>query len=211
MILGFQGEKESGADKRPLLSSSHGSMIRTRLINRGGSKVDGKLLLLLLDQGREEKRFRAARFSFQSLSARSIAIPNTNIQNGNEDFFREFSISFSTKGRGNQRSECGPFLLLLLLLLLLGCVAMRHAITTYQTSRGRRKEEKSHGPVAARWLAFKRCSVSKEEHKGRWCQRGELENDEERERERHGDESKGVDVGNQAVEARGMFEKTAIE
>ena len=34
-----------------------------------------------------------------------------------------------------------------------------------------------------------------------------------RERERHGDESKGVDVGNQAVveEARGMFEKTAIE
>lgn len=33
-------------------------------------------------------------------------------------------------------------------------------------------------------MAFKRSSVSKEEHKGRWCQRGELENDEERERER---------------------------
>lgn len=29
-------------------------------------------------------------------------------------------------------------------------------------------------------MAFKRSSASKEEHKGRWCQRGELENDEER-------------------------------
>lgn len=63
-------------------------------------------------------------------------------------------------------------------------------------------------------MAFKRSSVSKEEHKGRWCQRGELENDEERERERHGDESKGVDVGNQPVveeEGRGGCSKRPRE
>lgn len=63
-------------------------------------------------------------------------------------------------------------------------------------------------------MAFKRSSVSKEEHKGRWCQRGELENDEERERERHGDESKGVDVGNQPVveeEGRGGYSKRPRE
>lgn len=56
--------------------------------------------------------------------------------------------------------------------------------------------------------------MSKEEHKGRWCQRGELENDEERERERHGDESKGVDVGNQPVveeEGRGGCSKRSRE
>ena len=69
----------------------------------------------------------------------------------------------------NQRSECSLF--------FLRCVAVRHAITTYQTSRER---QKSHGPVAARWLPFKRSSASKEQHKGRWCQRVELENDEER-------------------------------
>ena len=34
--------------------------------------------------------------------------------------------------------------------------------------------------VAGWWLAFKRSSASKKEHKGCWCQRGELENDEER-------------------------------
>lgn len=87
-----------------------------------------------------------------------------------------------TKGR--EIRGASPFFFLFFFIFL-GCVAMRHAITTYQTSRGRQKEEKKrekkeshHGPVAARWLAFKRSSVSKEEHKGRWCQRGELENDE---------------------------------
>lgn len=44
-------------------------------------------------------------------------------------------------------------------------------------------------------MAFKRSSVSKEEHKGRWCQRGELENDEEQRERGTGTSLKGSTSG----------------
>lgn len=162
---GIPGEKEVGADKRPLLSRVIIARGRTRLINREGSESGRGEPVLLLDQGGRFEKFRVARFSFQSRSllghlCAHIRVHDPRILETSIFFLADYvlharSVSVSARQKAAKSEErVWPFFspLLHLLLLFLGCVAMRHAITTYQTSRGRQKKEKKKprtggGPV----------------------------------------------------------------
>lgn len=61
---GIPGEKEAGADKRPLLSRVIIARGRTRLINREGSESGREEPVLLLDQGGGLKGFEWRDFPF---------------------------------------------------------------------------------------------------------------------------------------------------
>lgn len=108
---------------------------------------------MLLDQGGRFERFRVARFSFQSRSllgrlCAHIRVHDPRILETSIFFLADYvlharSVSVSARQKAAKSEErVWPFFspLLHLLLLFLGCVAMRHAITTYQTSRGRQKK-----------------------------------------------------------------------
>lgn len=58
-------------------------------------------------------------------------------------------------------------------------------------------------------MPFKRSSASKEQHKGRWCQRVELENDEER--RDTGTGLKGSTLGTNAGKREGEEKERKIE
>lgn len=197
---GIPGEKEAGADKRPLLSRVIIARGRTRLINREGSESGRGEPVLLLDQGGRFERFRVARFSFQSRSllgrlCAHIRVHDPRILETSIFFLADYvlharSVSVSARQKAAKSEErVWPFFSLFFISFFFSLDASRCVMPLRHIKpRGedKKKRKKSHGPVAARWLAFKRSSVSKEEHKGRWCQRGELENDEEREREARG-------------------------